>query len=60
MERAVKKYIFWGAGTHGRLAVEKFGQNHTTDESLTGFLEGYVWEYLPDRYRSCIEGWSFH
>jgi len=26
MERAVKKYIFWGAGTHGRLAVEKFGQ----------------------------------
>ena len=39
MERAVKKYIFWGAGTHGRLAVEKFGQNHTTDESLTGFID---------------------
>lgn len=39
MEQAVEKYIFWGAGTHGRLAAEKFGQNHTTDESLTGFID---------------------
>ena len=39
MGQVVEKYVFWGAGTHGKLAAEKFEQNHTTDEKVMGFID---------------------
>ena len=38
---------------HGFLFQEK------TSSDVSCFPEGYVWEYLPDRYWSCIQGRSF-